>query len=162
MGRSVPLFMMVAAVVLIFWAAEVRFSRPPKLWTSNTTVKWAAACMRLPLNGVGAHLRGKACFGRCWVITEQDCSCLPGPSLLTSIAIMVRIRHKTAGYMQLSAQSLLYLSVSIFEVLDVRVEGVGCQCFGGPFRCVGKASGVRARKDSQEMRGSSRQAQEIG
>jgi hypothetical protein len=39
MGRSVPLFMMVAAVVLIFWAAEVRFSRPPKLWTSNTTVK---------------------------------------------------------------------------------------------------------------------------
>lgn len=75
---------------------------------------------------------------------------------------MVRIRHKTAGYMQLSAQSLLYLSVSIFEVLDVGVEGVGCQCFGGPFRCVGKASGVRARKDSQEMRGSSRQAQEIG
>jgi hypothetical protein len=45
--------------------------------------------------------------------------------------------------MQLPARGLLYAGIPIVEHLVVGIEGVKCDCFGGPLRCAGNASAVK-------------------
>ena len=85
--------------MLVFGAAEVRFSRSPKLPTLDTALTWAtaAAFMQLPRFDFRrveeTRSPGSSSLRMAW----QGDDCLPKSPLVASEAAADRARHRAAG-----------------------------------------------------------------